>query len=463
MRFFTKAIDQYDIGFRAFPKSFDLAYNKARLQYDITQQPRLVKLIAEPTAHLLIEARKSHIAAVDIDGNNTDALFNLAQLNASLSEAVLEAEGDVPSRKAEASGLLHQALDLLTRCYEAQERSLDDETLLADESSSSTNGQSVDDLYMEEATQKETLVWASLIEPVTEAVVFDTLLAQLNCLRSLCEIQSLLLNELPFIEAAYKEVAMNMQRLAPRSNHDREAVISRAAFQCAYASARFRLISLDIQSSDEEFSSGVAVFKTLPDLAGDAEALCAAGDAEVEFNASIEERVLELHEGSTEALAAINRLRWTHINCALDFFTAASKVPKVTNLARIHISRGDCELLRLRLGDEPFNYDFAEKSRDTLTRNAAVFYSAANKSSSSEGANLDLAETKLEIDVKLAIVASLRGDTGPFTTLSSSMTSKVTHQLDEIKDSGLVGGQTLKALHYLMMQRGSKVAGFDQD
>ena len=81
----------YETGLRFFPKSFDLAYNKwvhlsvgflqthapprARLQYDVTQQPRLYKQLPTPVTELLKIAAESHIYALGLDQNDADMLL----------------------------------------------------------------------------------------------------------------------------------------------------------------------------------------------------------------------------------------------------------------------------------------------------------------------------------------------------------------------------------------------------
>ena len=99
-RFFVRAIDEYEKGLRAFPQSFDLAYNKyvvqtvfyltvtspgpasciltgsrARVQYQITQHARLLAQHATSAVELLKAALESHRYALTLRPDDADALL----------------------------------------------------------------------------------------------------------------------------------------------------------------------------------------------------------------------------------------------------------------------------------------------------------------------------------------------------------------------------------------------------
>lgn len=96
-RFFLRAIEMYRDGLNKFPTSFDLAYNRyvrnpqgpwnllnlklpsARLQYEMTQQPRLLVHLEKPVVELLQMALESHKCALELDRDNADALLWVAK------------------------------------------------------------------------------------------------------------------------------------------------------------------------------------------------------------------------------------------------------------------------------------------------------------------------------------------------------------------------------------------------
>ena len=78
MRFFGKAIDAYETGLRNFPDSFDLAYNIARLRYEVTQHPKLLKELPSGSwtlTSLLQQALASSRAAAEMRRDDADVLL----------------------------------------------------------------------------------------------------------------------------------------------------------------------------------------------------------------------------------------------------------------------------------------------------------------------------------------------------------------------------------------------------
>lgn len=69
--------------------------------------------------------------------------------------------------------------------------------------------------------------------------------------------------------------------------------------------------------------------------------------------------------------------RWQALTTALNALTTASKIPSADNLPKIHLARGDVELLRFQLGQPPNNFDSAAKNAGVLVKNAEKFYRGA--------------------------------------------------------------------------------------
>ncbi|KAK1091615.1 hypothetical protein LTR48_005943, partial [Friedmanniomyces endolithicus] len=90
-RAFVRALEIYDQGLQKHPASFDLAYNKARLELEITQRPALVSHIGLPLVDLLRQTLESHRYALRLNEANPDALFNTSQVLTSLAEQLSEA------------------------------------------------------------------------------------------------------------------------------------------------------------------------------------------------------------------------------------------------------------------------------------------------------------------------------------------------------------------------------------
>lgn len=74
-RFFVRAIENYDEALKRFPGSFDLAYNKARVQYELTQHPRLASQLPGSVLELLKIALESSRVALNLKQDNCDVLL----------------------------------------------------------------------------------------------------------------------------------------------------------------------------------------------------------------------------------------------------------------------------------------------------------------------------------------------------------------------------------------------------
>ena len=119
-RAFVRALEIYDRGLEKHPQSFDLAYNKARLQLEIAQQPALVDHVGLPPVDLLNHTLESHRYALRLNEENPDVLFNTSQVLTSLAEQLSEA-GHSPR----ATPLLQESLELLSSCLSRQEMLLE--------------------------------------------------------------------------------------------------------------------------------------------------------------------------------------------------------------------------------------------------------------------------------------------------------------------------------------------------
>ncbi|KAF2225012.1 hypothetical protein BDZ85DRAFT_259495 [Elsinoe ampelina] len=120
-RAFLRAIEIYDRGLGRHPRNFDLAYNKARLEFEVSQQPNLVAKLPIPLHEFLEQAFKSHRYALSLNEENTDILFNTSQIlvaRAELIEEESDGESFDPSLPA---SWLREALELLDACYTRQE------------------------------------------------------------------------------------------------------------------------------------------------------------------------------------------------------------------------------------------------------------------------------------------------------------------------------------------------------
>lgn len=276
-------------------------------------------------------------------------------------------------------------------------------------------------------------VWASVEEPITKETLLDTAIAQLDTLTILCGLEfSQGHSDLAWIEEYYHStLQVKVNTYADGTSRQHEAALVKVKFFCALSDAAFRSGRLDLLTYERELTAG---FNSQDlDLANDPQGLCDRADAELNFNASIQGSISKAESTVTVQIGGIC---WKHITKALDSLTAASKLPDALNLPRIHLRKGDCEMLRLRLGEAPLKYDLAVKSMPTLLKNAEVFYrgaAALAKKSKDNG------EEQKEAEIKEATAAALAGETQRLTSLMESEPILVEAIAEEMREEGLLG------------------------
>jgi len=163
------------------------------------------------------------------------------------------------------------------------------------------------------------------------------------------------------------------------------------------------------------------------DLSKDPEGLCDKAEALMAYNTSL--RIL--NGGYDQQTVAS---RWKVLTAALESLTAASKLPSADNLAKIHLARGDVELLRFQLGQPPSNHAAAARNGPTLLKNAAPYYRGAEAHATASKLEKEVKESV----VKVALAANLGGDGGKLRELMKTEPAACQEVLEEAVDEGLV-------------------------
>ncbi|KAL8941198.1 MAG: hypothetical protein Q9211_001912 [Gyalolechia sp. 1 TL-2023] len=249
--------------------------------------------------------------------------------------------------------------------------------------------------------------WAIIVEPVTHCTLLDTLLAQVETLTSVCGLLSVQGTSDPsWVEQYYQDLLQDrIVAAAKETERQHETRLAQAKFNCALADAGFGTSRVDLPMYEREI---VAAYEDLMVSGHDPQALCDRADAEVVFNASIERYLGRSVEILPEDTNRINAIRWKHLTKALDSLAGAGNLPGVKNLPRIQLRRGDCEMLRRRLGSAPSNYDIASKSEPTLLKNAEIYYRGAARLAKAGAAT----DEEKEALAKAAIAADLTANKG---------------------------------------------------
>lgn len=341
------------------------------------------------------------------------------------------------SKESRDQALRHfqEALEFFNRCLRLQESELSEAEDRVNRISEATGSPQNDDAEPAETFEPSASDerWATIVEPITYDTLTDTIIAQLETLTAICSLVGFYdQTEVRWIEEYYSSnLKDKIMIFAAASARQSDTWLVRSRFICALTDVAFRLGLADVSSYEKELSSSFS----WPDFATDPQALCDKADAEVAFSSSIGVCLPMLIQ--LQDLESLNGIRWRSLSLALNDLTTASKISNVHNLARVHLRRGDCELLRYQLGQEPTRYDRAFRSASVLIKNAGTYYRGAAGYSRIEAAP----EEEREAIIKDAIAASLSGDLKKLQHILSKREIPRTALLEiveEMKEEGLL-------------------------
>ena len=284
-------------------------------------------------------------------------------------------------------------------------------------------------------------VWAAVVEPVTKRTLMDTLLSQAETLTTVCSFLSARGNGDPtWIEQFYLTMLRDKLTLfAEEPDQQWEVALVKAKFSCAIADAGFSTGRLNLSTYERELD---AAYGDMANLNDDPRGLCDRADAEMIFNATVERSLQAIDKLDSDEKTKTNVVRWKHLTNAVDSLTRATKLKNVQNLSRINLRRGDCELLRRRLGDSPASYNIASKSESTLAKNAEVYYRGATRIAQIEGDS----DEEREASIKEAVVIAISGDAGKLQNATKADPVYLQEILGEMVDEGLLSQDVIAHL-----------------
>lgn len=370
---------------------------------------------------------------------------NTAQVLTSLAETICEGKNSSKQSRDEALGFFQEALTYFNRCLKLQELQMseaaeqhsrmdDTMTIFPDDNAEPAEG-------FEQRTSDER--WATIIEPVTNSTLIDTVIAQLETLTAFCSLLgSYGQFEFQWVKEYYDgNLRDKIMVYTGASERKRETLLARARFTSALTDVAFRLALIDITTYERELNTFFSFF----DVADNPQALCDKADAEITLSSSIGIQLPLLLQ--SQDLASLNGMRWKYLSLALDDLTTAAKLPDVQNVARVHLRRGDCEMLRYQLGQAPTHYDRAFKSASVLIMNAGTYYRGA------AGFSKGSIEDEREAIIKEAIIRSLSGDMDklePIRRGSEEVKSALAEVVAEMKEEGLLSNEAATAIAELL-------------
>lgn len=434
-RAFVRALDVYDKGLQKYPQNFDLAYNKARLLLDITQQPALVEHVGLPLIDLLSQTLEAHRYALKLNEENPDVLFNTSQVLTSLAEQLSEA-----GQSHHAIPLLQESLEFLSSCLSRQEMLLEQQKQDF-EDMEEDGGVQLDENERPASTgaSDESEQTALVETPITANDLLDTVHASLSALTTLVPMveQAALQTYGDMAHALTEKRGPSYITLLPEDLQDVAkftVALDRAIFIAAFADAQYSFMSIELDTYLQQLDSF-----NIPTKEQSAHALSAEAEARTEFALS----AIENLRGSPNFPAQVC---WKQLSTAQEMYTTATKLDTddaKERKAQVYESKGNVELLRHRLASTPGTplSESIQRSAKTLIQNAQTYYKGA--------AQLARADDDDELEVKAKqrwliatdIAAAMYGveaKEAPFEGNSENARGDLVQAIGDVVDEGLI-------------------------
>jgi hypothetical protein len=425
--------------------------SRARIQYEITQHPKLAAQLPAPQAEILEVALQSHRDALYLEQDNADALFNSGQVLNSLAEALTDSKHPSEEQLVQASTYLQEAVELFQRCLALQEMKFTEmeEQLMQMESgemdSQGPESEAVAAPAESQAAESESVdsepqeQWAAIIEPVTKNTLVDSAVAQLDTLTALCNL--LTFNPgaggVGWVQEYSSElIETRLPAYVEGSDRQYEAGLARAKFICVLHDVLYRGGHTDARTYQQELGRA---FGPELDVSNDPEGLCNKAEALTSLNGAFAD-VPPAEDAETFKFCC--DVRWQALSTALDALTAASKLPSADNLPKIHLARGDAEMQRWRLGRTPWNHAMAAQNGATLLRNAQTYYRGAAALAHRDGE----AEAERDGSFKEAIAAALEGQRTKLDQIKASSLEQLITVAQDMVEDGMVEATDMSAL-----------------
>lgn len=340
--------------------------------------------------------------------------------------------------------MLQEALELFHRCLSVQEFQFtqaqeqagmtDEDAMNVEDPMNVEDESTMIDNSTSDAPEEER--WASIIEPVTKDFLLDTAVAQLETLTTVCALMgSQRESGLAWIEEYSRTLLQDkIAAYIDGTDRDHEVALASANFIAAYSDASFRAGQLDLPTYERDLT---AAFHQELDLSIDPQGLCDRADALIALSTSIGASTDSAPNMPANEIAQLKTVRWAQLTKALNDLAAAAKLPMAENLPRIHMRRGDCELLRLRLSEQPVPHATASTNRNTLLKNAKVHYQSASKLASVS----EPPDDEREASARAAVLEALSFNEANIMEMSPEYSKKdgnVVEVLEEMIEDGLL-------------------------
>ncbi|KAK4995576.1 hypothetical protein LTR66_004629 [Elasticomyces elasticus] len=382
-RAFLRAVEIYDAGLARFATDFDLAYNKARLQLEITQQqPALVVNLPVSLLEYLRQTLDSHRYVLQLNEEVPDALYNTAQVLTVLAEQL--ADGDNPGAKDEAIMFLRQALEYCSSCLSRQETLLEEQikALQGSQSQDQLPAYTVDSMTgafsgteLQLSASDSDSNYATVERAVAPSDLLDTSRAALSAMTTLISLASA--TDIATLSSMAKDIERKISTYQailtiPDSEETRiEVALERTEFDAALAEAEFRFGTISTQT----YLNRLHAFSTIPQESPTV--LCSQAEALISFVVAVIQTQPRSQLAGT-CWGPLTRAESLYSNAAalIQRSTSSSITSNNHDRARLFIAQGDLELLRVRVASSPNDISLTQ-NLPVLLEHAMKYYLGA--------------------------------------------------------------------------------------
>ena len=362
-----------------------------------------------------------------------------------MAETLSEGDATEAVSRDDALKKFREALELFQRCVSVQEYQLSEaQAMRSDagmdqEQSQPLSISSMDSENMSQSLEEEQ--WVSIVQPITTTALLDTMISQIETLTSMCNLMvSQDSSEVPWLEEYFSTLLDKASNLSD-TKRGQEMALARANFLCTYADASYRLGRIDFPTYQAEFNNA---FNNDLDISESPQALCDRAEAFISF-VTTTGVIVNIASLSIAEATELKKTYWKCLIKALGDLTKATKIPNASHLAKTHLRRGDCELLRYRLGEGPAPYEQAAQNTALLLKNAETYYRGAARLAEVEMAVAEQSEAL----VKEAVASGLNGDGRKFSERLAGDRIKVASIVEEMREENILNDQHVAQLEQL--------------
>ncbi|KAL9061477.1 MAG: hypothetical protein Q9162_000008 [Coniocarpon cinnabarinum] len=347
LRFYDRALQNYDQALALWPENFDVAYNK---------------LLPVPLPEALANALEAHRLALKLAPENADVLFNTAQVLSALADDLND------DRQSETIALLEESVTHLQACLNLQSDALQEARVGFAKQGENVHrelpgsGESFDEPATP-TSEHDTSEWARIEEPTTDATLLETATAIFDTLAVLSKaLPSDRIDALGSVEEAGDKCRTRLESLNLNVDEDMqtEFLLADAKLKAAMLEAAYHSGTIALKEYDQRLKVAFASLVTSESV-----------DARSSFAEALLD-VVTAAEGHSDAAL----LRWNRTSKALELLAEAAQSSKKRDMNAIHMLRGDLELFRHRLTfDDGLPHNLKSVSaRETLLQNAGKYY-----------------------------------------------------------------------------------------